>query len=46
MYTTSLKTWARERLGIKSPDDIEEEFAKHRAHVRQVNNVVDDKTTK
>lgn len=30
----------RERLGIKSPDDIEEEFAKHRAHVRQVNNVV------
>lgn len=30
----------RERLGIKLPDDIEEEFAKHRAHVRQVNNVV------
>lgn len=30
----------RERLGIKSPDDIEEEFAKHRAHVRQVNNMV------
>lgn len=30
----------RERLGLKSPDDIEEEFAKHRAHVRQVNNVV------
>ena len=36
----------RERLGIKTPDDIEEEFAKHRAHARQVNNVVDDKTTK
>jgi hypothetical protein len=36
----------RERLGIKSPDDIEEEFAKHRAHIRQVNNVVDDKITK
>lgn len=36
----------RERLGIKSPDDIEEEFAKHRTHVRQVDNVVDDKITK
>ena len=36
----------RERLGVMSPDDIEEEFAKHRAYVRQVNNVVDDKTTK
>lgn len=38
----------RERLGIKSPDDIEEEFAKHRAHVRQVNNMVGDiiKTSK
>ena len=35
----------RERLGIKSPDDIEEEFAQHRAHVRQVNNV-DDTSTK
>ena len=29
-----------------SPDDIEEEFAKHRAHVRQMNDVVDDKITK
>ena len=36
----------RERLGIKTPDDIEEEFAKHRAHVRQTNGVVDDKITK
>ncbi|MBS1730084.1 MAG: hypothetical protein JSS67_04820 [Bacteroidetes bacterium] len=36
----------RERLGIKTPDDIEEEFAKHRAYVRQMNDVVDDKTTK
>lgn len=36
----------RERLGVMSPDDIEEEFAKHRAYIRQVNNVVDDKTTK
>ena len=36
----------RERLGIKTPDDIEEEFAKHRAHVRQTNDVVDDKITK
>ena len=30
----------------QSPDDIEEEFAKHRAHVRQTNDVVDDKITK
>lgn len=30
----------RERLGIKTPDEIEEEFAKHRAHIRQVNNIV------
>jgi hypothetical protein len=29
-----------------SPDYIEEEFAKHRAHVRQTNDVVDDKITK
>lgn len=36
----------RERLGVMSPDDIEEEFAKHRAYVRQANNVVDDKPTK
>ena len=36
----------RERLGIKTPDDTEEEFAKHRAHVRQTNDVVDDKITK
>lgn len=36
----------RERLGIKTPDDIEEEFAKHRAHVRQTNDVADDKITK
>ena len=35
----------RERLGIKTPDDIEEEFAQHRAHVRQMNNV-DDTSTK
>ena len=35
----------RERLGIKSPDDIEEEFAKHRQLIRQTGNVVDDKTT-
>ena len=48
MYTTSLKTWARAVAvdGIKTPDDIEEEFAKHRAHVRQTNDVVDDKITK
>ena len=36
----------RERLGIKTPDYIEEEFAKHCARVRQMNNVVDDKITK
>ena len=36
----------RERLGVMSPDDIEEEFAKHRAYVRQANSVVDDKPTK
>ena len=36
----------RERLGVMSPDDIEEEFAKHRAYVRQANNVVDDKPIK
>ena len=42
MYTTSLKTWAR----AVAVDDIEEEFAKHRAHVRQTNDVVDDKITK
>ena len=36
----------RERLGLKTEDDIEEEFAKHRALVRQVNNVVGDKITK
>lgn len=35
----------RERLGLKSEDDIENEFAQHRAHVRQVNNV-DDTSTK
>ena len=27
----------RERLGIKTPDDIEEGFAKHRAHLRETN---------
>ena len=36
----------RERLGLKTEDDIENEFAQHRAHVRQMNNVVDDKITK
>ena len=36
----------RERLVVMSPDDIEEEFAKNRAYVRQANNVVDDKPTK
>ena len=36
----------RERLGIKTPDDIEEDFAKYCAHVRQVNNVVDDESAK
>ena len=30
----------RERLGIKTDEDIQNEFAQHRAHVRQVNNVV------
>ena len=30
----------RERLGLKTEDDIENEFAQHRAHVRQMNNVV------
>ena len=35
----------RKRLGIKSPDDTEEEFAKHRQLIRQTGNVVDDKTT-
>ena len=35
----------RERLGIQSPDDIEEEFAKHRVLIRQANNV-DDTSTK
>lgn len=35
----------RERLGLKTEDDIENEFAKHRALVRQVNNV-DDTSTK
>ncbi len=33
-------------LSQSTPDDIEEEFAKHRAHVRQTNDVVDDKITK
>ena len=27
----------RERLGVMSPDDIEEEFAKHRAHLHKTN---------
>ena len=44
MYTTSLKTWARERLGIKTPDDIEEEFTKHRMYLRQASNAVDGET--
>ena len=35
----------RERLGIKTDEDIQNEFAKHRALVRQVNNV-DDTSTK
>ena len=30
----------RERLGIKTDEGIQNEFAQHRAHVRQVNNVV------
>ena len=36
----------RERLGIKTDEDTQNEFAKHRAHVRQTNDVVDDKITK
>lgn len=35
----------RERLGLKTEDDIENEFAQHRAHVRQMNNM-DDTSTK
>ena len=35
----------RERLGLKTEDDIENEFAQHRAHLRQMNNV-DDTSTK
>lgn len=35
----------RERLSLKTEDDIENEFAQHRAHVRQMNNV-DDTSTK
>ncbi len=35
----------RERLDIKTDEDIQNEFAKHHAHVRQVNNV-DDTSTK
>ncbi len=35
----------RERLGIKTDEDIQNEFAQHRALVRQVNNV-DDTSTK
>lgn len=35
----------RERLGIKTDEDIENEFAQHRAYVRQMNNV-DDTSTK
>lgn len=35
----------RERLGIKTDENIQNEFAQHRAHVRQVNNV-DDTSTK
>ena len=34
-----------ERLGTKTDEDIQNEFAKHHAHVRQVNNV-DDTSTK
>lgn len=34
----------RERLGIKTDEDIQNEFAQHRAHVRQVNNVGDTST--
>ena len=36
----------RERLGIKSPDDIEKELAEHRAHIRQMNSVVDNESAK
>ena len=32
-------------LGVKTDEDIQNEFAKHRTHVRQVNNV-DDTSTK
>ena len=48
MYTTSLKRGPAlsQSTASSSPDDIEEEFAKHRAHVRQTNDVVDDKITK
>ena len=35
----------RERLGIKTDEDIQNEFAQHRAHARQFNNV-DDTSTK
>lgn len=35
----------RERLGLKTEDGIENEFAQHRAHLRQFNNV-DDTSTK
>ena len=35
----------RKRLGLKTEDDIENEFAQHRAHLRQMNNV-DDTSTK
>ena len=35
----------RERLGIKTDEDIQNKFAQHRAHVRQMNNV-DDTSTK
>ena len=34
----------RERLGIKTDEDIQNEFAQHRAFVRQVNNVDDTST--
>ena len=34
----------RERLGLKTEDDIENEFAQHRAHARQANNVDDTST--
>ena len=35
-----------ERLDTKTGEDIQNEFAKHCAYVRQVNDVVDDKITK